>query len=207
MKRTLITSAILLLVAALASAAGLLLYFRSHGFSARVEPSPTEAAIARRVRSLSIPGNMKTMQNPVQADDAVLAEAMEHFADHCATCHANDGSGDTAIGKGLSPRPPDMRAAATQSLTDGELYYAIHNGIRFTGMPAFGDDTQGSTDVDSWKLVHFIRHLPQLTDEEKQAMKAMNPRSPAEYEEEERIRRFLAGEDVIEDSVPSHHHD
>jgi len=130
----------------------------------------------------------------------VIAEAMAHFADHCATCHANDGSGDTAIGKGLYPKPTDLRAAGTQDLTDGELFYIIHNGIRLTGMPAFG---RSDEDTDSWKLVHFIRHLPSITSEEVQKMKGMNPKSPQELEEEETMRRFLAGEDV---QLPSHKH-
>jgi hypothetical protein len=34
-------------------------------------------------------------------------------------------------------------------------------------------------------------------------MKKMNPKSPAEMEKEERIRKYLAGEDEPE---PEHHH-
>ena len=46
-------------------------------------------------------------------------------------------------------------------MADGELYYTIKNGVRLSGMPAFGDP--GDDDVDGWKLVTFIRHLPHLT--------------------------------------------
>jgi mono/diheme cytochrome c family protein len=135
----------------------------------------------------------------------VLEEAMAHFADHCAVCHANDGSGDTSIGQGLYPKPPDLRQSGTQDLTDGELFYIIHNGIRLTGMPGFG---QGPADQDtgSWKLVHFIRHLPGISPEELAQMKEMNPKSSHEREEEEAIRRFLAGED-IPPTEPGHSHD
>src|SRR2546429_9187868 len=65
-----------------------------------------------------------------------LRDARLHFADHCAVCHANDGGGQTMIGSGLYPKPPDLRLAETQSLTDGELFWIIENGVRFTGMPA-----------------------------------------------------------------------
>ena len=51
-----------------------------------------------------------------------------------------------------------MRRPETQSLSDGELFYIVHNGIRLTGMPAWGKDPP-EKDEDSWKLVHFIRHL------------------------------------------------
>jgi mono/diheme cytochrome c family protein len=164
------------------------------GFSAREEPSALEALVAQRLRSLAIPKAEREMANPVATSEEVVSEAMAHFADHCASCHANNGSGDTAIGRGLYPKPPDMRLAKTQNLTDGELYYIIHNGIRLTGMPAFGEET-GEPDLDSWKLVHFIRHLPKISAQELERMKTLNPRSPHEIEEEEEIRRFLEGDD------------
>jgi mono/diheme cytochrome c family protein len=173
------------------------------GFSAKAEPTFLEAFVARRVRSLATPRSEREAKNPVMSSPDVLSEAMAHFADHCAMCHANDGSGDTAIGRGLYPKPPDMRAAGTQDLTDGELFYIIHNGIRLTGMPAFGQGAPDD-DTDSWKLVHFIRHLPSITSDEVEKMKGMNPKSPHELEEDEAIRRFLAGEDV---QPPGHKHD
>jgi len=165
------------------------------GFSAKDEPTFVEAFVARRVRKLATPRSERDAKNPVTSSAEVLADATAHFADHCATCHANDGSGDSPMGKGLYPKPPDLRAAGTQDLTDGELFYIIHNGIRLTGMPAFG---QGAvdTDTDSWMLVHFIRHLPGITSEEVEQMKGMNPKSRQELEEEDVMRRFLAGEDV-----------
>jgi hypothetical protein len=89
-----------------------------------------------------------------------------------------------------------MRVADTQNLSDGELFYIIHNGIRLTGMPAFGAETSAEEDLDSWKLVHFIRHLPNITEDELEKMKGMNPKSPHAMEEEEAIRRFLEGEDI-----------
>ena len=171
------------------------------GFSAKDEPTFIEAFVARRLRRLATPRAERDAKNPVMSSPEVMDEAMAHFADHCATCHANDGSGNTAIGKGLYPKPPDMRAAGTQVLTDGELFYIIHNGIRLTGMPAFG---QSDEDTDSWKLVHFIRHLPSITPDEIEKMKGMNPKSRQELEEEDAIRRFLAGEDV---QPPSHKDD
>ena len=134
---------------------------------------------------------------------------MEHFADHCSTCHANDGRGDTILGKHLYPPAPDMCLPATQQLTDGELFYIIQNGIRLTGMPAWGSAASsnglGHDEEDSWKLVHFIRHLPQVTLDEKKAMEKMNPKSPDDFREEQEEERFLKGEDSHE-ATPEHHH-
>src|SRR5215471_9728428 len=175
-------------------AIGLLLTWRmvGHGFSTRDEPTQIETFLARRVRSLATPMAARDEKNPVMGSEEVLSEAMAHFADHCATCHANDGSGNTSIGKGLYPKPPDLRQAETQQLTDGEIFYIIENGVRFTGMPAFGGSGNEHQE-DSWELVRFIRHLPQITDEEIAQMKELNPKTPAELKEEEEIQQVLEG--------------
>jgi mono/diheme cytochrome c family protein len=133
--------------------------------------------------------------NPVQASPAVMDEALAHFADHCAGCHANDGSGHTDLGRGFYPPAPDMRAAATQELTDGELFSIIEHGIRLTGMPAWGTGTPEG-EHQSWALVHFIRRLPSLTPNDIAKMEELNPKSPDQFREEEEIRRFLAGEET-----------
>jgi mono/diheme cytochrome c family protein len=139
-----------------------------------------------------VPAAARRASNPFPTSTALLAEARAHFADHCASCHANNGSGDTAMGRGLYPPAPDMRKTGTQSLTDGELYWIIHNGIRLSGMPAWGDPNR---DDDSWKLVVFIRHLPSMTPDEESEMDDLNPKSPAELREEEQDRRFLTDDD------------
>src|SRR5262245_41840942 len=84
------------------------------GFSARDEPSAIGKVLARQIRRWSVPARARSTPNPVPASPAVLEEAREHFADHCASCHANDGSGQTPMGRHLYPRAPDMRAAETQ---------------------------------------------------------------------------------------------
>jgi len=102
---------------------------------------------------------------------------MEHFSYHCSECHGNDGVGQTVFGRGLYPKPPDLRAAQTQNKSDGELYYTIENGVRLSGMPAFhGTHTVPQT----WRLVLFIRHLPQITPEELNEMKGWDPKNEAD---------------------------
>jgi hypothetical protein len=94
-----------------------------HGFSARDNPSWMETFVARTTRSMAVPSGAKPMRNPIPSNPDNLAEARAHFADHCAICHANNGSGKTEIGQNLYPKPPDMRLPPTQNLSDGELYY------------------------------------------------------------------------------------
>ena len=177
---------------------------QAQGFSARAEPTALEGQVARWARSAALPRDAGARQNPVANTPEVLAQARAHWADHCAACHANDGSGDTEMGRHTYPPAPDMRLPATQRLTDGELFYIIQNGIRLTAMPAWG--TSAHDEEDSWKLVHFIRHLPQLSFDEKKEMEKLNPKGPADLQEEQEEEKFLKGEDVHETPAEHHHH-
>jgi len=184
---------------------GALAVLVQHGVSARDEPTAIEAWIARRARRLATPRNQREAQNPVPVTPEVLDRARAHFADHCASCHGNDGRGRTSIGQNLYPKVPDMWHAETQSLSDGELFSIIKNGVRLTGMPAWGGDTP-EDDKETWELVRFIRHLPTISEAELQEMKDLNPKSRKEYEEEEETRRFLAGSAQAPASPPEHKH-
>jgi mono/diheme cytochrome c family protein len=194
----------ILFSAALAIATGLVLIRQGRGFSTRDQPTAMERWVAGKARAMALPADAKSKSNPIPNSPEVIADARAHWADHCASCHANDGSGDTIVGKNLYPPAPDMRLPATQQLTDAELFYIIQNGIRLTGMPAWGTGASHDEE-DSWKLVHFIRHLPQVTLEEKKAMEKMNPKSPDDLREEQEEERFLRGEDSHE-ATPEHHH-
>jgi mono/diheme cytochrome c family protein len=178
--------------------------WQAHGFSAREQPGAVETWFAQRMRDAAMPRGARARLNPIPNTGEVLAEARAHWADHCAGCHANDGSGDALIGKRTYPPAPDMRLPATQRLTDGELFYIIQNGIRLTAMPAWGGGS-GHDEEDSWKLVHFIRHLPQLTFEEKKEMEKLNPKGPEDRQEEEEEQKFLNGEDIHEPTEHHHH--
>ncbi len=163
------------------------------GVSAQGDPPVFEATLARSVRHLLIPRAARTRTNPMDLSDELREEGMEHWADHCASCHGNDGKGATAIGSKLYPRAPDMTLPATQDLSDGELFWIIENGIKLTGMPAWGSPSP-EDDADSWELVHFIRHLPEIAGEELRTMERLNPVSREDVERQLEIERFLAGE-------------
>jgi cytochrome c553 len=171
-------------------------------FSAKATPPEWEIKAARFIRHLATPSKFLKMSNPVRFSPEILAEARHHFADHCANCHGNDGSGKTTMGPNFYPPVPDLRKSEIQTMADGELFYVIHYGIRFTGMPAWGKGPP-EEDLQSWKLVLFIRHLPNITPEEIAEMKQYNPLTRAERERQEALDRFLSGEEV---PLPEHHH-
>jgi mono/diheme cytochrome c family protein len=168
-----------------------LFWATSTGMSARSKPGAMETGMALRVRDWSIPKSVRQMQNPEAPTRENLTEARKHFADHCANCHGNDGRGGTEMGRSMYPPAPDMTLADTQNRSDGELYYIIENGVRFTGMPAWG--AGGINDQQTWRLVLYIRHLPQVSRQELLEMENYNPRSPMDMKEEEKENEFLNG--------------
>jgi mono/diheme cytochrome c family protein len=182
-----------LITVVLAVVVASLIYVRVTGLRAAAEPGPIERRLAQAARRLAIPSTERNRPNPLPPSAEAIAAGLAHFADHCASCHGNDGSGNTDLGRGLYPPPPDMRQDPTQRLSDGELFYVIEHGIRFTGMPAFGSGDPEHAE-QSWQLVHFIRSLPALTAADVERMREMNPRPPAEIRQEIEEERFLRGE-------------
>ena len=175
-------------------ALGAAAYVRLTGLDATAAPGAVEVAVMGRLRQWAVPPGTAALVNPVADTPDRLHTATEHYADHCAQCHGADGSGETAMGRGLSPRPPDLRQPATQEQSDGALFQVIEKGIRFTGMPAF---TTGTAEGQwaSWALVRVIRRMPQWTAADVDAVRAMEPRPPAEVRRELDEERFLAGGD------------
>src|SRR5215813_7424411 len=150
---------------------GVLVYWVfSHGFSAQAEPSALEKAMAPWLRRIAIPSGASKLTNPEPVNEETMAEAREHFVEHCSVCHGIDGRGGTTFGRNMYPKVPDLTMADTQQLKDGELFYIISNGIRFSGMPAFGGE---DSPQEIWHLIAFQRRLPQLSPEELKRMREM----------------------------------
>ena len=172
-------------------AAGMFLV-QGRGVSAREEPSWIETRAALFMRGWMTPSTYQGLQNPLSNTQENFLAAREHYADHCASCHNNDGSGNTEMGRNLYPKVPDMRLPRTQNLSDGELFYIIENGVMLTGMPGWSTGTPEG-ERSSWQLVHFIRRLSSLTPEDLQEMERMNPVSRAQIDEERKVEEFLQG--------------
>ena len=160
---------VVLVVAIVLVCGGVYWFVSTRSFSAREKPLALEAFIARNLRRLATPSGARSMTNPLALSPLEIAAARDHFADHCALCHNNNGDGKTMINQGLYPPAPDLRQSQTQELSDGELFFIIKHGIRFTGMPGWEGE-----DNEQWPLVSFIRHLPKLSADDLEAMEHIN---------------------------------
>jgi predicted CXXCH cytochrome family protein len=151
----LLGAGLILLLIAIATAYGIFV----PGLSvANTKPPQLEVQIATWLLRHSVPTAAINAANPLGAhpDPAETRAGQDIFTKKCETCHAYDGSGKTETGSGTYPQPPNLRMAVS-SLSDGEIFYHIRNGIRNTAMPAWN-----FPDRQVWQLVSYIRNLPMV---------------------------------------------
>ena len=91
--------------------------------------------------------------NPVIADKATLDRGRRAYAANCATCHGADGTGNGPLADGWTR--PRALGERVPSLTDGQLFYVITNGLAGTDMPAFAREL---TPSERWEIVAHLRH-------------------------------------------------
>jgi mono/diheme cytochrome c family protein len=171
---------------------GALVLARGMGITALREPLAFEDRAANAAWRFLVPREIGRRSNPVPDSPDVRRASLGHFADHCAVCHASDGGGDSSIGRRVFPPVPDLRRPETQRLTDGELFYAIEQGIPWTAMPGWRTGT-AEGERESWALVRLVRGLPSLTPAEREEIERMIPRSPPDTDRERDIEDFLSG--------------
>ena len=131
--------------------------------------SDVERTMAKLALNRSVARRAPKAENPVKATPENLSKALKHYREMCLTCHGAGSVDPSPIGEGLNPPAPDLSQPSVQSKTDGELFWLVQNGIRMTGMPAFGPTHK---DQELWELVAFLRHLPELSSEEEAALEA-----------------------------------
>lgn len=125
--------------------------------SAIADPGRLETFVAVRAKRLLIARAADREAGPAPGSDPrrVKIGGMV-FRASCAQCHGNDGRSPTDVGQGLYPRAPDLGAPAVQQWSDQELFWIVKNGIRLTGMPAFG---KVLPDERIWDLVAYLRQV------------------------------------------------
>lgn len=140
-------------------------------------PGDLEKAVATLAVRRSVARLAPREENPVKATPETLAKGLAHYRSMCLTCHGAGTVDPSEIGEGLNPPAPDLTQPSVQSKTDGELFWIVQNGIRMTGMPAFGPTHK---DEELWTLVVVMRHLPELTRAEEAELEKGREKEVAE---------------------------
>ena len=129
----------------------------SFDLSALPDPGKFETSVADGAKNFLVhrEARFSSLQEPA-ITPGELDIAQNVFGSECASCHGNDGRTPTDMGRGLYPRAPDLGSDEVQHWSDPEMFWIIRNGIRLTGMPAFGKQL---TDQETWSLVRYLRTL------------------------------------------------
>jgi mono/diheme cytochrome c family protein len=135
--------------------------------SASAKPGLLEKIFAPWAFTNSMEKRAPDTTNPFANDPSALGSGMAHYRENCVLCHGAPNVKPAELAAGLNPPVPDLDTDDAQSLSDGKLFWIIKNGIRMTGMPAFGET---HSDQEIWHIVTFVRHLPKITDAEKERL-------------------------------------
>jgi mono/diheme cytochrome c family protein len=145
-------------------AAGFLLAAGLVDFSASKPPGRLEEGLARFALDRSIARHARKEENPFAGSSEAARAGLRLFRSHCVACHGGPGVDPTEGGASLNPPAPGLTLARVQARSDGELKWIVSNGIRMTGMPAFG---ASRSEKEIWQLVSAVRRLPHLSPEER----------------------------------------
>ncbi len=149
---------LIVLAALLLGLALLFVGFTQIKLDALQEPGHFETAVASRAKHILIGWSSRTGIPPAPTDlRASIEEGDKLFGTECAACHGLNGRDPTDAGRWMYPRASDLTSRGVQRYSDRELFWIIKNGIRLSGMPAFG---RVESDEHIWNLVHFVRTLP-----------------------------------------------
>lgn len=151
--KTLIFVIIILIIGALA-----FIYSGTYNVAA-TSPDPFIVKwILETTRDYSVKKRSENIERPKLNDDTLVKQGYEHYDDMCVGCHGAPGK-DPA--EGFNPDPP-LLAEEAEEISSAELFWITKNGIKMSGMPAFG---LFHSDEDIWSIVAFLKQLPDLTPE------------------------------------------
>jgi mono/diheme cytochrome c family protein len=138
--------------------AAIFVFVAQFSLSAIPEPGKTETYLANRIRHAQIRRAASRVRIPPPPPNrqASIQEGDTLYGVECGTCHGLDGKTPTDAGRWMYPRSADLTAAAMRDYSDRELFWIVKNGIRLTGMPAFG---KVEPDEHIWNLAQYVRTL------------------------------------------------
>ena len=153
MKRWILVVLIALAVAAVVVIVG----FTQIKLDALQEPGHLETAFATGAKHLLVRWSSREGIPPAPTNlQASIEEGDKLYATDCSMCHGPDGHTPTDSGRWMYPRASDLTSPEVQQYSDRDLFWIVKNGIRLSGMPAFG---RVESEEHIWNLVHYVKTL------------------------------------------------
>ena len=128
--------------------------------------NPVTRFILNTTMENSVREHAKGITAPALDDPAMVMEGFRHYREMCVGCHLAPGVESSEIREGLLPRPPKLQEAVDE-WTPEQLFWIVKNGVKMTGMPAWGPT---HSDAKLWAIVAFLEKLPQMSAQQYQEM-------------------------------------
>lgn len=123
--------------------------------------------LMEEIRDRSIAFHSKAIQPPRLKGIEFVPKGFTEYHAMCRLCHGAPGESLLEFAQGLNPKAPTLASKDVQKRGDHELYWIVKNGIKMTGMPAFGPTHD---EEDLWSIISFLRNLSNLLPEKYEAM-------------------------------------
>jgi thiosulfate dehydrogenase len=156
---------------------GVYFYFASGSAPVATEDHPMlfEKMLANKALHARIDREMPKTA-PISADEATYLAGAKIYADNCVVCHGFPGQEQTAIAKGMFPKPPHLfRGKGVTDDEPGETYWKVSHGIRLTGMPSF-DNSLSQTQM--WQVSLLLANADKISDAVKEELKPPSAAPP-----------------------------
>ena len=153
--------------------------------------------VLNTTKDRSIESRLKDITVPDLNNLSMINEGFKHYNEMCVSCHGAPGLEETEVSVGLNPTAPYLVKVAKE-IDPKELFWITKNGIKMTGMPAWG---KTHSDEKIWAIVAFVKKLPNMTAEEYQKME-----SPSGTMEDDEKHPDENEPQTHSHSVEEHHH-
>lgn len=181
-KHVLVTVTVIVVAGALVAAA--VLFSGLFNVAATVADSAPLRWMFVTVREGSIKFHARDIQAPPVANAEHLANGFKVYREDCVMCHTPAGRKPSPMALGFNPQAPSFEE---NDMTVAQLFWVAKNGIRFTGMPAWGPSR---SDQDLWDAVGFVMTMPKKTAADYDALDRRTPPGPSM---KERVSYALSG--------------
>jgi len=141
-------------------------------FGADRAPSFVEERLAMAAVDASVDRRAPALKNPLPATEENIAAGAKIYLDHCAGCHGVPSNPDSPFARSFSPPAPGFFKDAPD-MSESQSFYVIRHGIRWTGMPAWGQTLDGT---QTWQVVTFLSQIEKLPPA---AQKVFGPAVPS----------------------------
>lgn len=181
--------ATLAVAAAIAGLVGLaVMEIGAYDVSARVQHTQVVYSILDRTRRNAVRLRARSIAEPELDAPSMRARGLACFARHCASCHGAPGVAPERHAIALQPLPRPLLAAA-RHWRPRELFWIADNGIKMSGMPAFGIHVSRA---DLWAIVAFLQELPRIAPNDYQDRAAVLKRTTRDCERDDTAPEAVA---------------